>query len=65
MVMPYGLMKTTCESCGWACLTNQRSDVVMAPNRCGRCSGTRLRHIHASGRDCLNPLLWLRGRFIR
>ena len=61
MVMPYGCMKTTCEDCGWSCVTNQPSDVLMPPGRCGKCGGVRLRHERAKAVDMLNPLKMLRG----
>lgn len=61
MVMPYGWMKTTCEDCGWTCVTNQPSDVLMPPGRCGKCGGGKLRHERAGKGDVMNLLKVWRG----
>ena len=42
MVMPVGLVKVTCLDCGWSCTRNQKSDVLMLPQVCGKCGGKRL-----------------------
>jgi hypothetical protein len=61
MVMPYGWMKTTCEACGWSCVTHQPSDVLMPPGRCGKCGGGKLRHERAGVGDVVNPVKVWRG----
>ena len=63
MVMPYGWMKTTCEDCGWTCVTNQPSDVLMLPRRCGKCGGSRLLNEKATMGDVVNLAKVGRGIF--
>jgi hypothetical protein len=43
MVMPFGLVKTTCLDCGWSCTTNQKTDVLVLPKTCKKCGGERLK----------------------
>lgn len=36
--------KVTCTNCDWSHISEQRSDVLMAPRICGKCGGTKLDH---------------------
>ena len=56
MPIPAGAMKTSCQSCGWSRLTQQRSDVLFLPSQCERCGSEQLTHEASGGLDRFNPL---------
>lgn len=65
MPIPIGLLRTSCQDCGWSIVTYQSGDVLITPQQCPRCQSANLRHSKEKEADPVRLLLGRLRRWLR